>query len=138
MSTVVIIILDECFRLFKLICQYEIRRRSHLSDCCVTFTRTSLLFVALHLFIAVDAFVVVYYSRSAHFVLALIALADLRRCPALLTFRNLFVNKVALRFVVFLVVVLEVRLVARRARNFSTACNITIHFHLFCFSLLSL
>lgn len=107
---------------------------------CNDVTSMDSLLVALHLFIddTVDAFVVVYYSRSAYFVFAFIALADLRRCPAFLTFRNLFVNKVALCFVVFLVVVLEVQLVVRQARHFSTACDITIHFHLFCFSLLSL
>jgi len=98
----------------------------------------SMLFVALYLFIdgIVDVFVVVYYSRSAHFVLARVTLAAPRKC--LYTFRNLFVNKVALRFVVFLVVLLEVQLVVQRARHFSTTCDMTIYFHLSCFLLLSL
>jgi len=140
------IILNKNFRLFRFIYQYEIRRRS-LPSFWLSFViynttttiQTSALFVVLHLFIdnVVDVFVVVYYSRSAHFVLAFVALADPRRCPALPTFRNLFVNNVALRFVVFLVVVLEVQL-TRRARHFSTENNITIRFHLFYFSLLSL
>jgi len=139
------IILNKNFRLFRFICQYEIRRQPSVFLIVVIYNttttiQTSALFVVLHLFIddVVDVFVVVYYSRSAHFVLAFVALADPKRCPALPTFRNLFVNNMALRFVVFLVVVLEVQLVARRARHFSTEYDITIRFHLFYFSLLSL
>lgn len=100
-----------------------------------------LLFVALHLFIddgvTVDAFVVVYYLRSTRFVLDSSVPPAGNAQRALSAFRNLFVNKVALCFVVFPLLVLG------RHPSFGASsmflvraslphiCNTAIYFHLF-------